>query len=189
MVTVNAALDALGEETATELLERSFDLLTAVQRRFLVARIETDTDAEAIRRAHTTTNTVAHWRATGGSFEKIYLAAKRSTPAEMAEVNSMRFGYVAGKCLNIIEEFVTDDISADDVGSGVQTAKQQRANFALSLLRELRSRSVAHHRANEKRTSLTGQAEATLSLTQESMVRHGASDPDVRAEEAVHANP
>tara|TARA_R110002020_G_scaffold167796_1_gene356317 strand:+ start:440 stop:1123 length:684 start_codon:yes stop_codon:yes gene_type:complete len=176
MVTSSAALTALGEETASELLERSFDLLTVSQRRFLVARIENDTDAAALRQAHVGQNALAHWRSTSVSFEKIYLAAKRSTPAEMSAINGMRFGYVAGKCLTIIEEFITDEIDPDEIAAGIHVAKQARANFALSFLKELRSRSARPGRINEKQSNLTENKVNVLELTEMAMRDNGKDD-------------
>ena len=173
MVTPAAALTALGEETASELLERSFDLLTVTQRRFLVARIEHDTDAEALRQSHVSNNSLIHWRSTSVAFEKIYLAAKRSTPAEMTAINGMRFGYVAGKCLTIIEEFISDSIDVDEIPSGVHRAKLDKATFALSFLKELRSRSPRAPRTNERPSSLTNDKVNVLELTESAMRENG----------------
>lgn len=178
MVTPETALGLLGEDTASELLERSFDLLTVSQRRFLVARIENDTDAAALRQSHTGATSLEHWRATGVAFEKIYLAAKRSTPAEIATISQMRFGYIAGTCLTTIEEFLALDVDPEEVSSGIYNAKQVRANFALNVIKELRTRGAqaARTRVNAKESAIKPGATNVLELTQEAMVANG-KDP------------
>ena len=178
MVTPAAALNLLGEETASELLERSFDLLTVTQRRFLIARIENNTDIAAIKQSHISKNSLEHWRSTSVAFEKVYLAAKRSTPAEIAVISQMRFGYIAGTCLTTIEEFLAADIDPDEVESGVYNAKQIRAKFALNVIQELRVRSaqMARDRLNARPSSMPANATNVLELTQAAMNANGKDE-------------
>jgi hypothetical protein len=175
MVTPTAALNMLGEDTASELLERSFDLLTVSQRRFLVARIENTTDTAALKQAHVMHSSLDHWRSTSVAFEKVYLAAKRSTPAEIATISQMRFGYIAGTCLTAIEDFLAVEIDPDEVASGVYNARQVRANFALNVIKELRTRGAqaARERVNVKESSIKPGSINILELTQEAMSENG----------------
>ena len=118
MTTDSAALDMVGEPGASDLLERNIDLLPVSQRRFLIHRIESTTDADALRQARLSSTTMlAEWRKKSPIFERIYLAAKRSTPEEQAAISNMRFSYIAGKCLSLIEEFVGRSLTPPTSGT------------------------------------------------------------------------
>ena len=177
MTTDSAALDMVGEPGASDLLERNIDLLTVSQRRFLIHRIESTTDADALRQARLSSTTMlAEWRKKSPIFERIYLAAKRSTPEEQAAISNMRFSYIAGKCLSLIEEFVGQEPDPANVGDGTFPARERQATFALNVLKEFRTRASQMPRKNAKPSTLSAGVKSVEDLTREAMKQAGDNE-------------
>jgi transposase-like protein len=113
------------------------------QRRFLLARMDTDSDAEACRRAHISPHTLYNWRRESVPFETVYQEIMRATPGELQTLQVYRLQEVANSCIETMEDALSADPDPDEIKSGVFDAKLRKGTLALNMMKEIRVRTPA----------------------------------------------
>ena len=126
--------------SAQEAYELYFERLRPNQRRFLLARMEADTDAEAYRRVHISPHTLYDWRHNSVPFETVYTEVIRAAPDELAALQVYRLQEVAASCITTIEDALSATPDPDDISTGVFDAKLRKGALALNMLKETRAR-------------------------------------------------
>ena len=132
--------------SARETYELYLDRLRPHQRRFLLFRMDTDTDSEAIRRAHMSPHTLYDWREHSVAFETVYQEVIKATPDQLQALQVYRLQEVAASCITTIEDALGASADEEEVKSGVFDAKLRKASLALNMMKEIRVRTPASHR-------------------------------------------
>jgi hypothetical protein len=126
------------ERGASELLEEQFENLQPNQRRFLIERISSDTDAEAARATGVSVQAVTNWRNTNASFLVVYEAAVGASPADIARLQGIRFQHLLGRCAEVLDVFVEWKPTDDELSTGHAEHEHKKARLALDIIKTMR---------------------------------------------------
>lgn len=153
-----------------ELLESSFEQLNSNQRAFILARLESSSDAEAARTAGITPETARRWKK-DEPYASVYEAITQASPEQLAHINEARTTQLLGHSAQVVKDFLGWQPTKADLSSGNAAFEQGRARIALDTLKALSPKSTPGPKG-----ALTAdeQARKVRALTAKSMVENSA---------------
>ena len=160
--------------TATEpleLLESSFEQLNSKQRAFILARLESSTDAEAARTAGISTETARRWRK-DEPYASLYEAITGATEAQLDRIGTARTKQLLGHGAQVVADFLGWQPTRADLRSGNAAFEQGRARIALDTLKALGAKTAP---GPKSAIPADAQARKVGALTQRSMVANAKS--------------
>jgi hypothetical protein len=167
--------------TATEpleLLEGTFGQLNTRQRAFILARLESSTDAEAARIAGVSAESARRWRSAEpyASVYQVILAAK---PEQLARIGEARMEHLVGHSAQVLKDFLGWQPSRADLDSGNAAFETGRARLALDTIKAVGPKRIP---GPDSAIPADAQARKVGELTRASMV-------DNTKAEFAHAEP